>query len=81
MTFLEILLQHSPALIIAIPLISSFLMPLVSRLHVKLRNIFAILILGITSCFIGLLASDVLAHGPRIYIFGARDLHVPIVRS
>ena len=80
MTFLEILLQHSPALIIAIPLISSFLMPLVSRLHVKLRNIFAILILGITSCFIGLLASDVLAHGPRIYIFGARNLTLPLTR-
>lgn len=35
MTFLEVLRQHSPALIIAIPLLSAFLMPLeIGRAHV-----------------------------------------------
>ena len=80
MTFLETLLQHSPPLIIAIPLFAAFLMPLVSRVHAKLRNIFAVVMLCITGCFIGLLAADVLAHGPRIYIFGARNLTLPLVR-
>jgi multicomponent Na+:H+ antiporter subunit D len=34
----------------------------------------------VTGCFVGLLASDVLSHGPRIYIFGAQNLRVPLVR-
>ena len=80
MTILETLLYHSPALIIATPLLSAFLMPLVSRVNAKLRNGFAIVMLGLTGCFIGLLATDILSNGPRMYIFGARDLHVPIVR-
>jgi multicomponent Na+:H+ antiporter subunit D len=80
MTFLESLLQHSPALIIAIPLLSAFLIPLISRIHAKVRNIFALIMLSLTGCFIGLLASDVMSHGPRIYIFGAKNLSVPLVR-
>ncbi len=80
MTFLDILLQQSPALIIAIPLFAAFLMPLVSRVHSKLRNIFAVIMLGLTGCFIGLLATDVFANGPRIYIFGGKDLTLPLVR-
>jgi multicomponent Na+:H+ antiporter subunit D len=80
MTVLETLLQHSPALIIAIPLLSAFLLPLVSRIHAKVRDVFALVMLGVTSCFVGLLASDVLSHGPRIYIFGAQNLRVPLVR-
>ncbi len=80
MTLLDSLLQQSPALIIAIPLLSAFFMPLVSRVHAKLRNIFAVVMLGITGCFVGLLATDVLANGPRIYVFGAKDLSLPLVR-
>jgi multicomponent Na+:H+ antiporter subunit D len=80
MTYLDSLLQHSPALIIALPLLSAFLMPLVSRLHAKLRNIFAISMLGLTGCLIGFLASDILSNGPRIYILGSKNLTLPIVR-
>ena len=80
MTVGEILLQHSPALIIAIPLFSAFLIPLFGRIHAQVRNIFVLVMLGLTSCFIGLLASDVIPHGPRIYIFGAQDLNIPVVR-
>lgn len=80
MTLLDSLLQHSPALIIAIPLLSAFFMPLVSRVNAKLRNIFAVVMLGVTGCFVGLLATDVLANGPRIYVFGAKDLSLPLVR-
>lgn len=80
MTLLDSLLVQSPALIIAIPLLSAFLMPLVSRVHAKLRNVFAVVMLGITGCFVGLLANDVLTNGPRIYVFGARELSLPLVR-
>ncbi len=80
MTLLETLLTHSPALVIAVPLLSAFLMPLVSRIHAKVRDVFALVMLGLTGCFVSLLAADVLAHGPRLYIFGAQDLSVPLVR-
>jgi multicomponent Na+:H+ antiporter subunit D len=80
MTYLETLLQHSPALVIATPLLCAFLMPLVSRVHATLRNIFALLMLGVTGFFVGLLATDVLANGPRVYVFGAKDLALPLVR-
>ncbi len=80
MTFLEALLQHSPALVIATPLLSAFLLPLVGRINAKVRDVFALVMLGVTCCFVGLLASDVLSHGPRVYIFGAQNLNVPLVR-
>jgi multicomponent Na+:H+ antiporter subunit D len=80
MTLEEILIQHSPALVIAIPLLSAFLMPLISRINAKLRNVFAIAMLGLTGCFIWLLATDVLTSGPRVYIFGAKNLTIPVVR-
>jgi len=80
MTVLEFLLLHSPALSVATPLLSAFLLPLISRIHPKVRNIFALVMLGVTSCFVGLLASDVISHGPRVYVFGAQDIGVPLVR-
>jgi multicomponent Na+:H+ antiporter subunit D len=80
MTFLETLLAHSPALVIATPLLSAFLVPLVGRISPRIRDIFALVMLGVTGCFIGLLASDVLSHGSRVYVFGAKNLSVPLVR-
>ena len=52
MNVVGFLLQHSPALIVAIPLLGAFLTPLVSRLNDKARNIFVILTLGILACLI-----------------------------
>ena len=80
MNLIDILIQHSPPLIVAIPLLSAFLMPLVSRINEKLRNAFALVMISITGFFIALLASDVFANGPRIYVFGAKDLALPVVR-
>lgn len=72
MTAIDLLIQQSPPLVIAVPLFAAFLLPLVSRVTEKGRNIFALAMLGLTGFFIALLASDILAHGPRIYIFGRR---------
>jgi len=80
MSVIDFLLQHSPALIVAVPLLGAFLTPLVSRVNDKLRNIFVLVILGITGLLIALLASDVLANGIHTYIFGAKDLTLPVVR-
>jgi len=64
------LLVHSPALIVAIPLIGAFLTPLIGKISGKVRNIFAIIMILITSFFVYILASDVFENGVRTYVFG-----------
>jgi multicomponent Na+:H+ antiporter subunit D len=76
MNILDILLQHSPALIVAVPLLGALLTPLVSKIDEKLRNAFVIIILGITAFLIYLLASNVLTGDPVTYIFGSEATHV-----
>ena len=78
--FIDILLQHSPALIVAVPLLGAFLTPLISRVNDKVRNIFVILTLGLTTLLVFLLASDVFTGNIRTYIFGAQNLTLPVVR-
>jgi len=80
MNILDILIQHSPPLIVAVPLFTAFLIPLVSRINEKLRNAFALVMISITGFFIALLASDVFTNGPRVYVFGAQNLALPVVR-
>ena len=67
------LLIHSPALVVAIPLLGAFLTPLIGKINSKLRNIFAIIIILITSFFVYILASDVFANGVRTYVFGGSN--------
>jgi multicomponent Na+:H+ antiporter subunit D len=80
MSYLDFILQHSPALIVAIPLLGAFLTPLVSKINNKVRNIFVILIILITTSIVLLLASDVFAGNIHTYVFGSKDLSLPIVR-
>ena len=80
MNAIDFLLQHSAALIVAIPLLGAFLTPLVSRLNDKARNIFVILTLGLTTSIVFLLASDVFAGNIHTYVFGSQNLALPVVR-
>jgi len=80
MNLLELILEHSPALIVAVPLLGAFLTPLVSRLNDKIRNVFVILVLGLTGLLVLLLASDVFTNGIHTYVFGAKNLALPVVR-
>lgn len=80
MNIVDLLIEQSPALIVAVPLLGAFLMPLVSRINEKIRNIFALVIVCLTGFFVGVLALDVLPHGPRLYVFGAKNLAIPVVR-
>lgn len=78
---LNILVNHSPALIVATPLLGAFLTPLVGMIHDKLRNIFVILVTLITGFFAIILANDVFTNGIRTYCFGAKDPSInPVVR-
>ena len=76
---IDLILQHSPALIVAIPLLGAFITPLISRLNDKIRNVFVILTLGLTASLVFLLASDVFTGNIHTYIFGSQDLTLPVV--
>jgi multicomponent Na+:H+ antiporter subunit D len=80
MNIIDFLLQHSPALIVAIPLLGAFLTPLVGKINYKVRNIFVIIIILITTSIIFLLSMDVFGGNIHTYIFGSQDLSLPIVR-
>ena len=67
----ETIMNHAPALIVAIPLLGAFFTPIISRINDKLRNVFVICILGITALLVFLLASEVFASGPVTYVFGS----------
>ena len=78
--------EYIPALIVAVPLLGAFLTPLISKINGKLRNIFVILVLGLNSSLVGLLAYNIFTKStpdsPFIYtyIFGAKDITLPVVR-
>ncbi len=88
----EQILTHAPALAVAIPLLGAFLTPLVGKISYKLRNVFAIIIAGLTSFIVALLSYNVLAHesvklapnvlknGVQTYVFGSQDISSPVVR-
>jgi len=70
MNWFETITMHSPALIVAVPLLTGFLLPLVSRINDTVRNLFAIIMLSITGFLIAILGYDVLTNGIRTYVFG-----------
>ena len=76
MNFLDQLLLHAPALLVAIPLLGAFLTPLIGRVNDKLRNIFVIGILGFTGILVLLLTQQIAASGPITYVFGSLDPYV-----
>ncbi len=70
MNWFELITTHSPALIVATPLLAAFLTPLVSRINDTVRNIFVLIMLSITGLLVGILGYDVLTNGIRTYVFG-----------
>jgi multicomponent Na+:H+ antiporter subunit D len=72
MNIIDDLILHSPALIVAIPLLGAFLTPLISKINDKVRNIFVIFIVLLTSAIVLLLANDIYAVYGKIhtYVFG-----------
>jgi len=72
MNIIDELIFHSPALIVAIPLLGAFLTPLISKINDKLRNGFVIFIVLLTSAIVLLLANDIYSVYGKIhtYVFG-----------
>ena len=78
MNWFEILTMHSPALIVAVPLLTGFLTPLVSRINDTVRNIFVLIMLSVTGILISILGYDVLTNGIRTYVFGGGNTVVTL---
>jgi multicomponent Na+:H+ antiporter subunit D len=70
MNWLELLTLHSPALIVAVPLLAAFLTPLVSKINDTVRNLFVFIMLSITGLLVAILSYDVFTNGIRLYVFG-----------
>ena len=79
---------HSPALIIAIPLLGAFLTPLIGKLGRRVRDAFVLIILILTSIIGIILAQQVYSEGVVEYVFGGSSpsinssttSSIPIVR-
>jgi len=83
---MSILLKNSPVLILALPLLAAFLIPLVGRINKKIVGTFAALTLAFSLILTILLAVKVVTVGTQVYVFGAQSsgltlptgLNVPI---
>ena len=76
---MEFLTTNSPALIVAIPLVAAFIIPLIGRTGDRARNTFILAVFALISFLVAILAVNVHSVGIRIYTFGATaaDLAVP----
>src|SRR5665648_926802 len=63
--------NHVPILIIAIPLLAAFLVPLINRISKKATGILSALALSVSLILTIVLAVKILTVGPQVYIFGA----------
>jgi multicomponent Na+:H+ antiporter subunit D len=70
---LDFLVTHAPILIVALPLVAAFVIPLISmsRGGDRWRNIFSLAIFAFIAFLVAILVQNVHAVGIRIYTFGA----------
>jgi len=67
------ILKHSPALVMALPLLAAFLTPVVGRFNRKVLGWFVSIVLGLTLFITLLMATQILTNGPMIYVFGGSE--------
>ena len=70
---MDFLVTHAPILIVALPLVAAFVIPLISisRAGDRGRNIFSLVIFGLIVFLVAILAKNVHTVGIRVYTFGA----------
>ncbi|MBM4447655.1 MAG: NADH:ubiquinone oxidoreductase [Chloroflexi bacterium] len=76
---MEFLTVHSPALVVAVPLLAAFITPLISRIGNKFRDTVNVTFLSFAAFLMAVLAVDIYTSGTRIYTFGATvpELAIP----
>jgi len=67
------ILTHSPALVMALPLLAAFLTPVIGRFNRKILGWFISVILGLTLGITILMAIQILTNGSMIYVFGGSN--------
>lgn len=65
------LIEHSPALMIIVPLIAAFITPFMGRISDGIRSLWVAGAMALTSVVTLILAFDVYGAGTRVYVFGA----------
>ncbi|RXG66045.1 NADH:ubiquinone oxidoreductase, partial [Candidatus Atribacteria bacterium 1244-E10-H5-B2] len=60
--------DHIPILIIAIPLLAAFSVPLIGRINKKATGILTILALSVSLILTIILAVKILTVGPQVYV-------------
>ncbi|GAG63760.1 unnamed protein product, partial [marine sediment metagenome] len=63
--------NHIPILIVAIPLLAAFLVPLIGRINKKATGILTTFSLSVSLILTIVLAVKILTVGPQVYVFGA----------
>ena len=66
-----LVLQNLPIMVIAIPMLAAFFIPILGRFSKRFTGYFAVFVLLITSSLVGLLAREVLLNGPITYTLGS----------
>ncbi|MBE3090762.1 MAG: NADH:ubiquinone oxidoreductase [Candidatus Atribacteria bacterium] len=67
------LFNHTPILILAVPLLTAFLIPIIGKINKKTTGILATLALGLSLIMTIVLAAKVLSVGPQVYVFGEKS--------
>ncbi len=75
---LDWLTLHAPALLVAIPLFAAFAMPFIGRTHPRIRLLWGVGAMLLTTLVGLLLVATVYANGTQIYVFGAAASHLSI---
>lgn len=68
------ILTHTPALVIALPLLAAFLTPVIGRLSRKGLGYFVSIVLGITLILTLFIADHVINYGMITYVFGGSEV-------
>jgi len=67
----DIILQNSPALLLAVPMLGAFATPLFGRISGTVRNAWVLLVMAATLAISLVLGFEVLTNGTMVYTFGA----------
>jgi multicomponent Na+:H+ antiporter subunit D len=68
--------EHIPILIITIPLLAAFMLPIIGKIHDNVRNWFLFIIIAAVNAMIFSLIPEVFIHGKTlIYVLGAKNPH------
>ncbi|AGB05026.1 formate hydrogenlyase subunit 3/multisubunit Na+/H+ antiporter, MnhD subunit [Aciduliprofundum sp. MAR08-339] len=74
----DAVVQNSPALIIAVPMLAAFITPVISRFSARLRNVWVLSALIFTEILVLLLLYQVYNFGTQVYVFGASPYNLTV---